>query len=65
MANEGDLGNKAADEFLHFALQNAKRKTGQEMLTGFCRNDCGEATQGAFCSRECRDDYNLRMRNKV
>lgn len=60
--NEGDLGNKAADEFLEAALQNAKRVTGNERLTGFCQNDCGTSTQGAYCSAECRRDATMRER---
>lgn len=62
--NEGDLGNKAAALFLEAALENAKRATGNERLTGFCQNDCGEPTRGAYCSASCREDHTKRMRMK-
>ena len=60
--NEADHGNQAADLFLEVALENAKRVTGKERLTGFCQNGCGEPTQGAFCSAPCRDDFTKRER---
>lgn len=31
--------------------------------TGFCL-ECGEPTNGAFCSRECRDDHEARDKIK-
>jgi hypothetical protein len=30
-------------------------------LTGFCL-ECDEPTEGAFCSKECREDYEKRER---
>jgi len=63
MANEGDLGNKAAEEFLQQAIDNAKTVSGNERLTGFCRW-CKEPTAGAFCSAPCRDDYTKHERMK-
>lgn len=33
-------------------------------LTGFCL-ECEEPTEGAFCSRECREDYEKRERLKA
>ena len=62
MANEGDLGNQAADEYLQAALDNARKPTGNERLTGFCQNGCGEPTSGAYCSKECRTDHTKRVR---
>lgn len=42
----------------------AKRKTVPEK-TGFCL-ECEEPTTGAFCSKECREDYEIRDRiNKI
>jgi len=52
--NEADQGNQSADLFLEVAIENAKRVTGNERLTGFCLNRCGEPTAGAYCSKECR-----------
>jgi len=63
VANEGDYGNQAAELFRRAALENA-RKQESVRLTGFCQNDCGEPTRGAFCSAECRADYNARQRMK-
>ena len=62
MANEGDLGNQAADEYLQSALDNARKAAGNERLTGFCQNGCGESTAGAYCSKECRSDHTKRER---
>lgn len=45
------------------AIYNATRVTGNQHLTGWCQNDCGEPTAGAYCSKECRRDHTLRMRN--
>jgi hypothetical protein len=42
----------------------AKRKKVPEK-TGFCL-ECEEPTEGAFCSRECRESYEIRDRlNKI
>lgn len=60
--NEGDYGNQAADLFREVAIENAKRVTGNERLTGFCLNNCGEPTRGAYCSPECRTDAAKRER---
>jgi len=32
--------------------------------TGFCL-ECGEPTKGAFCSKECREDYEKMERLKA
>ena len=61
--NEGDYGNQSAELFRRAALENA-RKQESVRLTGFCQNDCGEPTRGAFCSAECRNDFNARQRMK-
>ena len=63
MADDIDKANELADLHLQAALEAAK-VTGNEKLTGKCQNDCGEPTRGAFCSAECRQDYNARMRMK-
>jgi len=60
--NEADQGNQSADLFLEVAIENAKRVTGNERLTGFCLNRCGEPTAGAYCSKECRQDAVSRER---
>ena len=61
MANEGDLGNQAADEYLQSALDNAQTATGNEHLTGRCMM-CGKESRGAFCSKEGRAKYNAMVR---
>lgn len=41
----------------------AVRKEEDFSLTGLpqeCGNECGEITSGAFCSEECRDDWQKR-----
>ncbi len=40
----------------------SKRKKVPEK-TGFCL-ECEEPTTGAFCSKECREDYELRQKIK-
>lgn len=64
MANEGDHGHVAEEFFRQMAIENARNATGNERLTGFCQNDCGERTHGAFCSADCRNDFNARQRMK-
>ena len=60
MADEIDKANELSEMHLKAALANAQNATGNERLTGFCQNDCGERTHGAFCSAECRTDFNKR-----
>lgn len=45
MANEGDYGHRAEEFFRQMAIENARNATGNERLTGFCQNDCGERTE--------------------
>lgn len=62
MSDVIDQANDLAEMHLKAAIKNAKNATGSQMLTGFCQNDCGERTHGAFCSAECRGDFNKRER---
>ena len=55
-----DQANELAEMHLKAAIKNAQNATGNERLTGFCQNGCGERTHGAFCSAECRSDFNKR-----
>jgi hypothetical protein len=55
-----------ADKITAMMLEEslAKRKAVPEK-TGFCL-ECEEPTGGAFCSKECREDYETRERiNKI
>lgn len=64
MADEIDNASKVEEMQRQAAIYNAMKVTGNERLTGFCQNDCGEVTQGAYCSAECRRDANARARMK-
>jgi len=63
MADEIDKANELAEMHLKAALKNAQNVTGNESLTGWCKNNCGMPTHGAYCSKECRRDHELLMRN--
>jgi hypothetical protein len=55
-----------ADKITAMMLEEslAKRKAVPEK-TGFCL-ECEHPTEGAFCSKECREDYETRERiNKI
>lgn len=62
MADIIDDANELADLHLEAAIYNAQKVTGNERLTGWCQNDCGEPTRGAYCSAECRNDAAKRER---
>lgn len=63
MSDEIDKANELADLHLEAAIYNAQKVTGNERLTGWCLNTgCGEATHGAYCSKECRSDHTKRLR---
>lgn len=53
---------EAASAITEMMLQEslAKRKKVPEK-TGFCL-ECEEPTEGAFCSKECREEHELRQR---
>jgi len=54
MADDIDRANELAEMHLKAALDAVKVKGGKN-LTGKC-HWCGEATEGAYCSSECRGD---------
>ena len=61
-----DIADQASDlqeHALRVALANS-RVTGNETLTGFCKN-CHEPTRGAYCSSECRTDETKRERMRL
>ena len=58
MADHIDEASKEVEAHLAAAL-NARKKTPE--LTGECL-ECSEPTAGAFCSSECREDYERRSR---
>lgn len=60
MSDPLDQADQAANMFLESALR-AKAKIPEN--TGFCLS-CGEPTSGAFCSKECREDYERAERIK-
>ena len=62
MANEGDLGNEAAELFLQAALDAAKA-TGNERLhyCGRCWNCDAPLEKERFCDKDCLFDFELRQ----
>lgn len=54
-----DTANDAADLFLADSIAHSQHKP--LPLTGFCHN-CEEETAAHFCSKDCMDDYEYRMR---
>lgn len=62
MANEGDLGNEAADFFLDVAHEEHKRRQQKYYYTGLCWNCSEPVGSGAFCNDggECAEDYQKR-----
>ena len=63
MTDIADQAQDLQEHALRVALANA-RVTGNEALTGFCRN-CHEPTSGVFCSKECRSDSDKRERMRL
>lgn len=61
MANEADYGNEAAEIFNQDAINAAAKQHKPLPLTGACHN-CEEETAAHFCSKDCMDDYEYRMR---
>jgi len=64
MANEGDLGNEAAELFLTLAQKEHERRSQKYYYTGLCWNCSEPLSDGAFCDDggECREDYEKRER---
>ena len=67
MADEADIANDNAERHLQ-ALLAQERQKGARQITprqdGTCYNDCGDnALAGAaFCSKECAEDVEKRMK---
>lgn len=64
MANEGDLGNEAAEFFLSLAHEERNRRNQKYYYTGLCWNCSEPLKEGAFCQEGgfCREDYEKRER---
>lgn len=60
MADHIDSAENEVEAYLELA-RNARKKVPEK--TGEClAPGCGEPTEGAFCSRECREDYEKMVR---
>lgn len=62
MADTIDQATELTEMHLNAAIASAQNATGNERLTGWCQNDCGEPTRGAYCSADCRNDAVKRER---
>ncbi|HEV7929044.1 MAG TPA: hypothetical protein VGP12_02810 [Nitrosospira sp.] len=67
MADEADMANENADRMLESILRNGRQQAETQIhprQDGTCFNDCGDpAMQGAaFCSKECAEDVEKRMK---
>lgn len=58
MADHIDVAENEVEAYLESA-RNIRKKVPEK--TGECL-ECGEPTAGAFCSSECREDYERRAR---
>ena len=58
MSDLMDEASEHAELMLQSALSNRKKVPEK---TGFCQ-ECEEPTEGAFCSRECREDFERRIK---
>jgi hypothetical protein len=61
MADHIDEASNEVEAHLESALR-VRAKVPEK--TGFCL-ECGEPTEGAFCSKECREDYERIARLKA
>lgn len=67
MADEADLANEQTERMLEALLGNERRKASVQVAPradGTCFNDCGDParTGAAFCSKECAEDVEKRMK---
>jgi hypothetical protein len=67
MADEADVANDNADRLLESILKNGRQQAGQQIKPrsdGSCFNDCGDPAMpgAAFCSKECAEDAEKRMK---
>lgn len=56
MADEADVANDHAEFMLSVNLSAERRKHSSLIAIGACYQ-CGEKAVHAFCSTDCRDDY--------
>lgn len=61
MSDPLDEAERFTNLFLQEGLSNRAKVP---VNTGFCL-ECEEPTEGAFCSRECREDYERMERLKA
>jgi hypothetical protein len=67
MADEADLANENADRMLESILKNGRQQAANHIKArpdGTCFNDCGDPAMAgaAFCSKECAEDVEKRMK---
>jgi hypothetical protein len=67
MADEADLANENADRMLESILKNGRQQVENQIKPrpdGTCFNDCGDPAMhgAAFCSKECAEDVEKRMK---
>lgn len=67
MADEADVANDNADRLLESILKKERQQAGNQIKPrpdGTCFNDCGDPAMpgAAFCSKECAEDAEKRMK---
>jgi hypothetical protein len=67
MADEADVANDNADRILESILKNGRQQAETHIKPrpdGGCFNDCGDPAMAgaAFCSKECAEDVEKRMK---
>jgi hypothetical protein len=66
MADEADVANDNTERILESLLKNGRQASVQlkARADGTCFNDCGDLAMSgaAFCSKECAEDVEKRMK---
>lgn len=58
-----DIMDEASDVSEMLLANSLRNRAKVEQNTGFCLY-CEEPTEGAFCSKECREDYEAEQKMK-